>query len=151
VAAVASALSAAASFWLIRTEARSHDFDSCLDLIERLGVALRRVRDAQDDGIRDFEFRELLNLMEGLALLENQRRIPKATRKFAKTYLIETYAFLRSEGSTRVLLDSSVTGVTTFDELMQFYDRNRAEIDGLSVAYQKQRKEREASEPASAP
>jgi hypothetical protein len=147
IAAIAAASSAgitvliaAANLTTARTESRSDDFDSCLDVVTKLGDAQRRVFDAgSDQPKRQFEFRELLNLMEALALLENDRRTAKSTRTITNHFLIESYAFLRSDSSQRLFLESSVTGDETFSELVKFAARYKPRIEALSHFYEQQR------------
>src|ERR1700734_53651 len=98
VAALFTALIAWPNFAAARTAARSADFDSCLEVIGKLADAQRRVFEARkDDQVWEFEFRELLNLMEGLAKLEKHRRTPTSTRELTNDFLMEGLAHLKSQ------------------------------------------------------
>lgn len=146
IAAIAAAISAALAFvvalanWRTATaEVKSADFDSCLTVVTRLADAQRRVQNAASEVERQFELRELLNLMEALALLENGNRIPPSTRKFTTHFLIEAWAFLRSEPAMKALMENSITGAETFVELLRFADRHSGIIAHLTKHYEQQR------------
>src|SRR5438445_558314 len=76
---------------------RVADFNNCLEVVKQLAEAQRRVRDASDDTRRIFEFRELLNLFEALALLINEKKIPPSTRHYAGHFLEEAWAWLETD------------------------------------------------------
>jgi hypothetical protein len=78
--------------------------------------------------------------------LENDRRVAKSTRKFTRKFLIEAYAFLKSEPAMHSLIASGVTSDTTYSELMKFATRHRAQIEELKKAYEKQRRDAQASQ-----
>ncbi len=127
-----------ANFSTARTDAKSSDFENCLDVVTKLAEAQRLVRDADNEEAKRFEFRELLNLMEALALLENHKKIAPSTRKFTKHFLIEGWAFLRTSKVTRELLSNSVTGAETFIELTKFAEEHKAAIERLTKIYERQ-------------
>lgn len=138
IAAVVSAATAAitlrvatANVDVARTTAQSFDFDSCLGVVTKLANAQRRVRDAKSDAEREFEFRELLNLMEALALLENDDKIASSTRKITRHFLSETYTYLRSQPHLVAFLDASITGDETFAELRKFAERHTGRKSGM--------------------
>jgi hypothetical protein len=147
VAAIAAAISTlltfivvGVSFFTARQDAKASDFTSCLDVVTRLADAQRRVRDARDnEDVRQFELRELLNLMEALALLENGNRITPSTRKFTGHFLEEAWAYIRSEPSLRPLLENSITGDETFLELSKFAERRAGKIERLTKHYENSR------------
>jgi|SRR5580698_4727944 hypothetical protein len=143
VTAIITLYIARANFAVARTTANASDFLNCLDVVARLGDAQRRVRDASDQTVQEFEFRELLNLMEALALLENDNRIAPSTRRFTEHFLVESYAFMRSQMALRPLLEKSVTGEETFSELEKFAERRWAKIEHLSDVYQSRNAKRE--------
>lgn len=132
------ALANTAAAW---TTAHSADFSNCLDAVAKLGEAQRRVRDAKEEPTRQFEMRELLNLMEALALLENDKKLAPSTRKFTEKFLEEAYAFLQADDGNRDFLDSSVTGADTFAELMKFARKRRGRIEALTKHYKQQKKQ----------
>lgn len=146
VAAMAAAITALitlviawANFATARNEARAVDFDSCLDVVTKLADAQRRVRDAAPGSpARDFEFRELLNLMEALAHLENTKRTSPSTREVTQDFLIETYAFLRSQPGLRPFLEASLTSDKTFAGLLRFAEKHKTRIEGLIRFYEQQ-------------
>jgi hypothetical protein len=87
VAAIFSAIAASISFYVAmqarRIQGNAADFSNCLEAVRNLAEAQRRVIEAQDCEDRlKFEFRELLNLLEALALLVNDGRIAPSTHKF---------------------------------------------------------------------
>lgn len=153
LAAVISAVAAAASallaviiaylaFAALRQDKRSSDFGDCVDAVTRLGDAQRRVFEATTPEKKQFEFRELLNLMEALALLENDKRVAPSTRKFTVPFIQESYAFLRSQPQLVPLLEDSITSDTTFAELAKFAEKHKAKIESLTRLYQRQSAEK---------
>lgn len=122
-----------------RTANQSADFVNSLAVVSSLGDALRRVRDAGDDRVkREFEFRELLNLMEALALLLNDDKATPSARKVAEPFLEQAWAYLKANRAMYELLDASITGTDTFAELIKFADQRAAKIRGLTEAYRRQ-------------
>jgi len=139
VTALITLVIAWANYSVARNEARASDFDSCLDVVTKLADAQRRVRDAAPGSAeRDFEFRELLNLMEALAHLENTKRTGPSTREVTENFLVETYAYLRSQAGLRPFLEASLTSDKTFSGLVKFADRHLTRIEGLSRLYEQQ-------------
>jgi hypothetical protein len=146
VAAIAAAVSVFLTFIIAkanisetRTTNRSADFANCLAVVSSLAEAQRRVRDAGGNiPVRDFEFRELLNLMEALALLLNDDKVTPSTRKIVEHFLEEAWAYLHADPSTQHLIISSVTGVETFAELEAFARRRSSSIERLTTAFREQ-------------
>lgn len=145
VAATAAAVSAFVSLASIRivwrssaTQAKAADFDNCMRTIEWLAEALRKVRDARPEHT-EFEIREYLNVLEGLALLINDDKIAPSTLRLVEKFLEEAWAAVRSDAGWRKLVEKSITGDETFAELLKFVARNKARIDALTKLYEKQR------------
>ena len=141
VAACGSAVSALASLisvWFARRaaigQANAADFTNCLETVRQLAEAQRKVRDATPEA-KDFEFRELFNLMEALALLVNDRKVPPATRRIADDFLEQAWAWLRADDSMRRLVESSVTGTDTYVELVKFAESRSQRIEALTRLY----------------
>ncbi|GAA0551874.1 hypothetical protein FHS83_001421 [Rhizomicrobium palustre] len=135
VAAIASGFTAAITLFIAWANHRvtlaaekSYDFNSCLTVVFQVGQALRQVRDAPDDK-KEFEFRELLNLLEALAVGVNDKLIQAATRKMVEPFLAECYAYLKTQPSLSELLKNSVTGEGTFCELYKFASINMTQIN----------------------
>lgn len=141
VAACASTVSATVSLisiWFARraalSQAKAADFKNCLETIEQLAEAQRKVRDAPPER-HAFEFRELLNLMEGLALLFNDRKVAPSTRKIVEHFLEEAWAWLRADPAMSALATSSLTGADTYAELRRFAEARRPRIESLTRMY----------------
>lgn len=142
VAAIAAAVTAVltlaiclANVFQTLAQARASDFENCLNVVTKLAEAQRLVRDAQNDAVRQFEFRELLNLMEALALLSNDKRIEPSTKKVTEHFLNESWAFLLSQDELAPLLEASVTSDSTFLELSTFAKKREKRISGLRRSY----------------
>jgi hypothetical protein len=141
VAAIASALSATVSLCLsiytgraAKAQIKAADFNNCMEVVKQLGEALRRCRDAANDDVKRFEIRELLNLMEALALLINSDKIAPSTEKYTRHFLIEAWASLEANPEMAELMHASVTSETTYRELLQFSLRYSTEIRRLVSA-----------------
>jgi hypothetical protein len=137
VAATASAISAFLSFCTLLVTGRIAakqgkvlEFNNAIDLVKQLGEAERRVK-AADDKDKESTFRDLLNLLETLAMLYLKRRITKATRDYTKKYLIEAIAWIEVDDTMRTLIERSLTGMDTFADLAQFRNWHRKEIHRL--------------------
>lgn len=147
ISAIASAISATVALgatlinlWSVRRTGRATDFNNCLTVVAQLAEAQRKVRDAEDEEIKQFEFRELLNLMEALALLENDRLTAPSTKKITQDFLIETWAFLKSQEHLQVFLQSSMTDLKTFEQLRLFGENHSKKIRDLALHYERQQK-----------
>ena len=142
VAACASTVSASVAFvaiWFTGRQAlaqvRVADFNNCLEVVKQLSEAQRKVFAAPDEKIHGFEFHELLNLMEALALLINDRRMAPSSRKYAGHFLKEAIAWMSVDPDMRTLLERSITGAETFSELIAFQKAHVHEVENLIVAY----------------
>jgi hypothetical protein len=145
VAATASAISAFLSFCALLVTCRIAakqgkvlEFNNAIDLVKQLGEAERRVK-AADDKDKESTFRDLLNLLETLAMLYLKGRITKAARDYTKKYLIEAMAWIEVDDTMRMLIERSFTGMDTFADLAQFRNRHRKEIDRLVQFYHSER------------
>jgi hypothetical protein len=123
---------AAASFWISwlnrRTQIRSLDFTNCLEVVKQLGEAQRRVFSKKEDiDAARFEFFELLNLLEALALMINERRTHPSTTRFTSKFLIEALAWIRVDPTLKEQMAAAITSDDTFSELKQF-EKRQAEI-----------------------
>ena len=79
--------------------------------------------------------------MEALALLINEKRIASTTKKFTEQFLIESYAFMRTQPSMRALLEASVTGDMTFSQMLRFAQAHKRQIEMFSYSYEQQSQE----------
>jgi hypothetical protein len=146
IAAVAAAISAfltliiaVANYRSGHAGANAADVENCLAVVNDLGEAERRVRDAPlDSDIRTWEFRALLNLLEALALLVNERKIAPSTGKITTEYLEESWAFLDADESNRTLIEESLKSPETFNELKRFAKQHYARISLLRDRYRKE-------------
>jgi hypothetical protein len=143
VAATASAASAFLSFCSLaftgRTaliQAKVAEFNNCIEIVAQLGAAQRKVSE-YDPGTREhnFEFRELLNLLETLALLVNRRKITQAARDYTTKFLIQALAWIDIDETMKKLIAESITGIDTFADLNSFRQRRRQEIEHQTDIY----------------
>jgi hypothetical protein len=144
IAAGCSAAAAIASLLVAwnakRIQGRSADFANCTDVVEQLGSAMRRVRDATEaEDHHKFEFIELLNLLEALALLYNEGKIAPSTKKITGKFLEEALAWIRCDDSMKQLMADSVTSDDTYAELKEFQERRRRDIAAHTKSYAIQR------------
>jgi hypothetical protein len=138
--AAAAALSLAVAWNAKGIQGRSADFANCIEVVEQLGNAQRRVFNARDDNERyEFEFRELLNLLEALALLYNDGRIAASTKRFTGKFLDEALAWINIDHGMATLMRKSITGDETYHELKNFEKRRKPKIRSLSRFYRAKR------------
>ncbi|MEK7993427.1 MAG: hypothetical protein AAB403_06435 [Planctomycetota bacterium] len=138
VAVVSAAIALVALYFSAKaagTQARVADFNNCLEVVKQLGEAQRKVRDANDDAGRLFEFRELLNLLEALAKLYNDRKLQSSTREYVEPFIIESWAWLRSQPEMEPLIASSITGDETYSDILRFAKAHEKRIAALALAY----------------
>jgi len=130
-AAIFSAVAAAASAYVAwqakRGQTSAVDFECCLLVVRQLGEAQRTVRDATEEH-RTFEFIELLNLMEALALLINDGRPTSSTKKVAARFLEEALSWISITPVMSDLMKKANTGDGTFAELQKFRAKNVVQI-----------------------
>jgi hypothetical protein len=146
-AAGCSALAAIVSLMVAwnakQIQGRSADFANCIEVAGQLRDATRRVRNEcnrkDDEGAYVFEFRELLNLLEALALLYNDGKIAASTKKFTGKFLAEALAWIRIDHGMATLMRQSMTGDDTYLELKKFEERSKPEMRGLSRLYRHKR------------
>lgn len=134
-AAIAAAGSLFAAWRTASIQGKATDFGNCLEVVRQLGEAQRRVQDADSEEKSRFEFIELLNLLETLALLFNSRKIAASTRRFTEKFLDEALAWIRIEQQMTQLMRESMTGEDTYHELKKFERRRQTPIRGLSRLY----------------
>lgn len=127
LAAIFSAVAAVASAFVAwqakRGQTSAADFESCLTVVQHLGEAQRSVRDAPDE-YKEFEFIELLNLLEALALLVNDGRPASSTKKVAAHFLEEALSLITVTPALAELMRKATTDVETFSELKRFRDKH---------------------------
>jgi hypothetical protein len=143
IAASAAAVSASVltivSFFNIialRTQVKVADYNNCLQLVRHLSDTQRAVFTSKCDSQRyDFEFRELLNLIEAVALLINRSQITKSTKEYSTDFICEALAWIESDTSMHDTLKNAVTADNTFKELNIFRKLHRTRIDTLAHDY----------------
>jgi hypothetical protein len=101
VAAIASAVSASLAFLSLifvgkatTTQSKIAEFNNCVETVKILAEAQRKVRDKIDTPDHAFEFRELLNILETLALLVNRHKTTRVARDYTVTFLIQALAWI---------------------------------------------------------
>lgn len=127
VAAGASALAAFASlyvaFFQSRTADQTADFANCLKVVEALNEAQRRCAEAPNEHLRRREFNDLVNLMEVLAKLHNDKKLTPSTCRIVEDYLDEAWAWLHADPSVHPFINDAVTSPDTYNELTKFAGR----------------------------
>lgn len=121
--AIAAGTSAFVAWQAKRGQTSAADFESCLAVVGHLAEAQRKVRDAPNEH-KEFEFVELLNLMEALALLVNDGRPASSTKKVAAHFLEEGLSLITVTPALADLMKRATTGVETFSELKRFRDKH---------------------------
>lgn len=147
VAAGCSAIAAIVALFVAwhakRIQGRSADFANCIEVAEQLRDMQRRVLDEREkDGNErryEFELRELINLLEVLALLHNDNRIAASAKKFTGKFLDEILAWINVDPGMAEFMRQSKTGTETYHELKIFEGRRKADIRRLSRFYRRKR------------
>jgi hypothetical protein len=142
VAAIASGVSAGLAFLSLilvgsatRTQSKIAEFNNCVDIVKTLAEAQRKVRDKLDTPEYIFEFRELLNILETLSLLINEKKTTKTAKHYTLTFLIQALAWIEVDQSMKSLIEISVTGIDTFEDLITIRRRYRERIEQLAEQY----------------
>lgn len=143
VAAVASAVSASIalaslliSLKTARTQVKVGEFNNTVAIQRELAEAQRKIA-SHEPGSTNwvFEFRELYNLLEVLALLINNGQMTIIAKEFATKFIIEVLAWTETSDELKVLVAESVTKDETFAELNAFRRKYRRQIDPLLPIY----------------
>jgi hypothetical protein len=119
----------AALYWTAlsaRRQAQSSDFSTYFQLTERYSDAWRKFRDAREGSDKDFEFGEVLNLLEGTCHLYCSGAIHGATRDMIRDYLREVLPSVFSDDDAKKRIAGSFSGPDTY-----FYIRRFARIHRL--------------------
>jgi len=125
-AAIAAAALGVAAMALAR-QSKSIDLANCLEILNRIGDAQRRLNCATREKSQ-FEFIEIANLLETLAMLYRQRRYGKTTKHSVQKFLIEAIAWMEITPAANALCNA-VTGETTFKNLQAFRKRFGKKVD----------------------
>jgi hypothetical protein len=101
--------------------ARAADVSSYLQITDRFPQAWRRFRDAREEEKKQFEFVEVLNLMESACHLLRLRRFQKATCQMLNAYLREVVAKIAKDHMDAV--SKSITSDETYAEIQKFAEK----------------------------
>lgn len=122
-----AALAVSARTFLV--QARAIDATNFLDVRQRLGAAMRAVRSAGSDAAQEeFEWIELLNLLEALAELYRWKRFGRVTRSSVKSDLIGALHMIESTPAAKKRLIEAFTHPSAFSALRWFQKKYRKEI-----------------------
>ena len=119
-------------FWTalsLRRHAQASDFSSYLQLTEQYANAWRAFRDSEQGPRRDFEFGEVLNLLEGTCHLYYSGAIHGATRDMIRDYLREVLPKVFRGEYARKQIEQSFSGPDTYFHIRRFARNNN--IDGV--------------------
>ena len=112
--------------WWIRRQARTTDLKSYLQLREQFSSSWRKFRDAEEHN-KDFEFVEVLSLLEAASHLYNQSIFYGATKKMVGSYLLEVIKdVFKNEYAKKQFLNSR-SSPTTYSEILNFAKSQRIE------------------------
>ena len=109
--------------WAHLQQARAADFSSYLGLMDRYSQAWRGLKEASEDD-KDFEFRELLNLIEATCHLYNRKRLGSATRTQIAAYLKEILGGIQKSDYAMKHIVDAISGPETFKEIASFVKKN---------------------------
>lgn len=124
------AVAVATLFWTalsLRRQAQASDFSSYLQLTERYANAWRKFRDAEDGPNKDFEFGEVMNLIEGTCHLYNSGAIHGATRDMIRDYLREVLPAVFRDCYAKKRIEESFSGPDTYFHIRRFAQKNHIE------------------------
>jgi len=107
----------------LRQQARATDFENYLALQEKFAEAWRRFRDA-DDSTKEFEFTEVLNLLEASCHLHNKGVLRGTSREMVADYLEDILPPLFKDDYAREVIDRSFSAPDTYFHIRRFA-RNR--------------------------
>jgi hypothetical protein len=106
-----------------RQNARAADVASYLQITDRFPQAWRRFRDSLEEEKKQFEFVEILNLIESACHLLRLRRFQKATSEMLDVYLREVVASIAKDDMDAV--SKSITSDETYEEIQKFAKKHR--------------------------
>lgn len=111
----------------VRRQAQASDFSSYLQLTERYANAWRAFRDAEPGAKKEFEFGEVLNLIEGTCHLYNSGAIHGATQEMIRDYLREVLPAVFSDEFAKERIAQSFSGPDTYLHIRRFSRNNSIE------------------------
>jgi hypothetical protein len=117
--------------WSSKRQAQASDFSSYLQLTDRFAVSWRRFIDAAENagknsGIehldfrKQFEFFEVLNLLEGACHLYIKGTLHGATRDMVSDYLREIIPRVHQDDYGKFIVENSYSGPDTFFYMRRF-------------------------------
>lgn len=131
ISAVASAIAAIAASFNAFIQRRSTDARDCLEIVKQLAEVQRKANTAQGED-RNREILEVLNLFETVALLFNKGSLGPASEYIVREALIDGWVRLGADPGMREFVHGSITGPTTFEQLVKFTRRFRRQIASLA-------------------
>lgn len=118
-----------------KIQERLADFSNCMDIVSKLGDAQRRVFLEKCENKIEFEFCELLNLLEALALMINDGRIAPSTKKYTTKFLAECLIWIDNDDSMKITMNKLKTSDETYGELKKFENRQCNKVNNLSIKF----------------
>ena len=116
--------------WWIRRQARTNDLKSYLQLREQFTNGWRKFRDAEEKK-KEFEFIEVLSLLEAASHLYNQSIFYGATKKMVGNYLQEVILDVFKNEYAKKQFINSRSSPTTYSEIRNFAKSQRIkEVEG---------------------
>lgn len=102
-----------------RRQAQASTFGSYLNVAERLAGAWRRYRHASESD-KDFEFTEILNLLESVSHLYYSRSIYGATREMIRNHLSKVLPIILRNKHARKKIQEEMKDPQTFKYIQEF-------------------------------
>lgn len=109
--------------WWIRRQVHAVDINNYFQIQEKISHAWLKFRDESEEK-KDFEFIELLNLLETASALYNNRIIHGSTRKMVKNYLSEVTPCILKNAYAVSCLKKARSGSDTYSEIERFARSN---------------------------
>jgi predicted butyrate kinase (DUF1464 family) len=135
VAALGQVASALVSFgglwfvgWQIQAARKTADLQSLQEFVRSTAECEAALLNAVDEAWTKAFF-ELINHLEMQAAAVNGRLYPKVTREIVREKLRDTIAMIEAASHTHDRLQEAISTPTTFEHLIRFMRRERAEID----------------------
>ncbi len=117
----------------VRLQAKASDFSSYILLVERLSKAWRAYGDARTPALTDpaarqkeeFEFLELMNILEMACHLSNNKVLGPTTREMLRDHLKEVLPKIFDNSATKQMIGRASSGPDTFFHIRRFAREHR--------------------------
>lgn len=112
--------------WWIRRQAKTNDLKSYLQLREQFANGWRKFRDAEEKNKnKEFEFIEVLSLLEGTCHLYNKSIFYGATKEQVRDYMREVIPKVLENEYAKQQFINSISSPNTYSEIRKFAKSQR--------------------------